>query len=183
MTADHQTSRSDPHALASSLDLDERDVMSRNPGSFLPDLLQRATWSLGRRGLVRLSFPRRVSFTDIGRSVRAALLAGLDDEDLGWGILFVGRGRDAWWLADASGYTSDISEAGLFSRGRATEQHGRLRCNEGRDVAVPPARMRELLDSALADARAKVSKLERSFWCATHRPDGSRRVASKEMTR
>lgn len=167
MSAPGNTTDSDAKAISLCLDLDERAVLSRAPGSFLPAMLSRASWSLGRRGLVCLCGPRRISLTEEGRAVRSALLDGVEDEPFGWGILLVGRGPDSWWCGDASGYTCDIAKAGAFSQEFALARHGGVRCNAGRDVAVPPARMRELLDAALADARATVLELEqRSFRCS-----------------
>lgn len=159
-----------PEQIASCLNLDERAVLSYRPGTFLPRKLGRAWWNLHLDGLVDgHCSPPRAKLTPAGSSVRRVLLdLAVWDDEHGWGIQFVGRGEDCWWRPDAKGYTLDVSEAGLYSRDDALRIHGGERSNpagehgSGRDVAVPPARMRELVDAALAKAREGVPRLEQA---------------------
>lgn len=153
-----------PEQRAALLNLDERAVLLCRPGSFLPRHLGRAAWSLRLYDFVLLDGrPWRMTLTEVGRAVRAAL-GHLIDEETGWGIQLVGRGEDCWWKPDNNGYTLDVSRAGLYSREHAASTHGmRYAGGDGpRDVAVPPARMRELMDTALAKARDGVTRLEQA---------------------
>ena len=151
-----------PEPLAAVLNLDERAVLLCRPGSFLPRHLGRAAWNLKLDGLIQLDGrPWRMTLLGLGREVRAEL-PNLVDDETGWGIQFVGRGEDCWWNTDNKGYTIDVSEAGLYSRDDALRIHGGERCGSGRDIAVPPARMRHLMEAELAKAREGVARLEQA---------------------
>lgn len=158
-----------PEHTAARLNLDKRAVLSRRSGTLLPRHLGRAAWNLQLDGLIRalvgIGDRRlwRVTLTDTGRAVKVALGALVDEEE-GWGILLVGRGEDCWWKPERNGYALDVSRAGLYSRDEAISIHGRRYAGgEGpADVAVPPARMRDLMDAALAKAREGVARLEQA---------------------
>lgn len=149
-----------------SLTLDERDVLNRQPGTFIPRRLGRAHWRLVKEGIARdARFYNKATpctllrLTDDGSTLRAKVVDGVDDPDAGWGIMFIDGGADLWWCPDGGGYTTDISYAGLYSRDRAHRQNGFGRCGKGRDMSVPPARMRELLDDEIAKTQTRLERL------------------------
>lgn len=154
-----------PEEHALRLDLDERDVLSRAPGTLLPKKLYRAHWGLERTCLIAPNYvrPLRVVHTVLGRQVRSALSTIIDEEN-GWGILHAGAPADVWWAPNRGGYTSDVTQAGLYTRTQALGEHGHGRSglSTRHDVAVPPARMRELVAQAIEKARADLERAEQA---------------------
>lgn len=155
-------------ADAAELTQDERDLVLMSSRLIVPKYLHRVHWDLAKREIVEseqdyFTRPLHVRLTARGHTLREVLEAGIADDDApAWGILFRSSRELCWWMADAKGYHADIRFAGLYTRERAFAQHGKMRAgnrNNGRDEAIPPAKMLTLVAARQDDLQKEFDEL------------------------